>query len=70
MNVQEYIYEIAPYYDKEKKQIRQKSKYIGKKVNGIPIMVRSQEQMPTKVLSHGLHEDHTGSPAGHRYAAT
>jgi len=50
---QEYLYEITPYYDKEKKQIRQKSKYLGKNVNGVPVRVRNQEQVPKKVLSHG-----------------
>jgi len=50
---QEYIYEITPYYNKEKKQIRQKSKYLGKNVNGVPVRVRSQGQIPKKVLSHG-----------------
>jgi hypothetical protein len=53
INGQEYLYEITPYYDKEKKQIRQKSKYLGKNVNGVPIRVRSQDQIPKKVLSHG-----------------
>ena len=53
INGQEYIYEITPYYDKEKKQIRQKSKYLGKNVNGVPVKVRSQDQVPKKVLSHG-----------------
>ncbi len=50
---QEYLYEITPYYDKEKKQIRQKSKYLGKNVNGVPVKVRSADQTPKKVLSHG-----------------
>ena len=49
----EYIYEITPYYDKEKKKIRQKSKYLGKNVNGVPVKVRSQGKIPKKVLSHG-----------------
>ena len=53
INGQEYLYEITPYYDKEKKQIRQKSKYLGKNVNGVPVKVRFQDQMPKKVLSHG-----------------
>ena len=53
INGQEYLYEITPYYDKEKKQIRQKSKYLGKNVNGVPVKVRSQDQIPKKVLSHG-----------------
>jgi transposase len=50
---QEYLYEITPYYDKEKKQIRQKSRYLGKNVNGVPVKVRSKDQAPKKVLSHG-----------------
>ncbi|MCX8207983.1 MAG: IS1634 family transposase [Methanothrix sp.] len=49
----EYLYEITPYYDKEKKQVRQKSKYLGKNVNGVPVKVRSQGQIPKKVLSYG-----------------
>jgi transposase len=53
INGQEYIYEITPYYDKEKKQIRQKSKYLGKNVNGVPVKMRSKDQIPKKVLSHG-----------------
>lgn len=53
VNGLEYIYEITPYYDKEKKQIRQKSKYLGKNVDGVPVKVRSQDQIPKKVLSHG-----------------
>ena len=53
INGQEYLYEITPYYDKEKKKNRQKSKYLGKNVNGVPVKVRSQDQVPKKVLSHG-----------------
>jgi transposase len=53
INGQEYLYEITPYYDKEKKQIRQKSKYLGKNLNGVPVKVRSKDQIPKKVLSHG-----------------
>ncbi len=49
----EYLYEITPYYDKEKKQTRQKSKYLGKNVNGVPVKIRSQNKIPKKVLSHG-----------------
>jgi transposase len=49
----EYLYEITPYYDKDKKQIRQKSKYLGKNLNGVPVKVRSKDQVPRKVLSHG-----------------
>jgi len=36
----EYWYEDIPYYDKEKKQIRHKSKYLGRNVNGEPVRVR------------------------------
>jgi len=53
INGLEYLYEITPYYDKEKKQIRQKSKYLGKNINGVPVKVRSKGQIPKKVLSHG-----------------
>ncbi len=36
----EYWYEDIPYYDTEKKQIRHRSKYLGKNVNGKPVRVR------------------------------
>ena len=36
----EYWYEDIPYYDREKKQIRHKSKYLGRNVNGEPVRVR------------------------------
>lgn len=38
----EYWYEDIPYYDKEKKQIRNKSKYLGKNIDGKPVKVRQQ----------------------------
>jgi len=41
INGKEYWYEDIPYYDKEKKQIRHRSKYIGKNVNGSPVKMRS-----------------------------
>jgi transposase len=53
INGHEYIYKITPYYDKEKKKIRQKSKYRGKNVDGVPVKVRSQNQIPKHVLSYG-----------------
>jgi len=37
----EYWYEETPYYDKEKKQIRHKSKYLGRNVDGQPVKMRS-----------------------------
>jgi transposase len=36
----EYWYEDIPYYDKEKKQIRHRSKYVGRNVKGKPVRVR------------------------------
>jgi hypothetical protein len=33
-------YEDIPYYDKEKKQIRHRSKYVGRNVNGKPVRIR------------------------------
>ncbi len=36
----EYWYEDIPYYDTEKKQIRHRSKYLGKNINGKPVRVR------------------------------
>ena len=42
INGKEYWYEDIPYYDKEKKQIRHKSKYLGKNVNGKPVKVREE----------------------------
>jgi len=47
----EYWYEDIPYYDNEKKQIRHRSKYVGRNVNGKPVRVRdtlnSNEEMPS-----------------------
>ena len=37
----EYWYEETPYYDKVKKQIRHKSKYLGRNVDGQPVRMRS-----------------------------
>jgi transposase len=37
----EYWYEETPYYDKEKKQIRHRSKYLGRNVDGKPVRMRS-----------------------------
>jgi hypothetical protein len=52
----EYWYEETPYYDKEKKQIRHKSKYLGRNVDGQPVKMRSaayevKEMMKTKSMS-------------------
>lgn len=53
INGQEYLYEITPYYDRDKKIIKQRSKYLGKNVNGVPVKVRSQGIPPKKVLNYG-----------------
>ena len=45
----EYWYEDTPYYDKEKKQIRHKSKYLGKNIDGQPIRVRNSEMIPVQM---------------------
>jgi hypothetical protein len=37
----EYLYEDTPYYDRDKKQIRHRSRYLGKNVDGMPRKVRS-----------------------------
>ncbi len=37
----EYWYEKTPYYDKEKKQIRHKSKYLGRNIDGQLVRMRS-----------------------------
>ena len=42
INGKEYWYEDIPYYDKEKKQIRHRSKYIGKNIGGKPFKVREE----------------------------
>lgn len=52
----EYWYEETPYYDKEKKQIRHKSKYLGRNVDGQPVRMRSapdevKEKIKTKSIS-------------------
>jgi transposase len=49
---QEYLYEVTPYKD-EHDVVRQKVKYLGKNVNGVPVKVRSQQQPPKRVLSYG-----------------
>ena len=36
----EYWYEETPYYDREKKQIRHKSKYLGRNIDGQPVQMR------------------------------
>lgn len=47
----EYVYEITPYYDPETKNTRQKSKYLGKLVDGKPERVRSN--LPRNAFDYG-----------------
>ena len=53
INGNEYLYEITYYYDKEAKRTRQKSKYLGKNVNGTPVRVREQSRSPKAVYCLG-----------------
>ncbi|WP_292392267.1 IS1634 family transposase [Methanoculleus sp. UBA303] len=46
INGKEYWYEDIPYYDKEKKQIRHRSKYLGKNIDGQPVRVRDEPMVP------------------------
>jgi transposase len=43
----EYWYEDTPYYDREKKQIRHKSKYLGKNIDGEIVRVRQEKMVPS-----------------------
>jgi hypothetical protein len=47
----EYFYEDTPYYDREKKQIRHRSRYLGKNVDGEPRKVRSR--LPRCTCNYG-----------------
>ncbi len=47
----EYLYEDTPYYDKEKKQIRHHSRYLGRNVDGMPRKVRSK--LPHTIYNYG-----------------
>ncbi|WP_449405513.1 IS1634 family transposase [Methanofollis tationis] len=55
----EYWYEDTPYYDPETKQIRHKSRYLGKNIDGKPVKVRTEPagasiaSVPTNAYSHG-----------------
>lgn len=51
INGKEYWYEDTPYYDKEKKQIRHKSKYLGKNIEGQPIRVRDEHMIPIEMTA-------------------
>jgi transposase len=53
INGHEYLYEITYYYDKEARRTRQKSKYLGKYVDGKPVRVREKAKSPERVYSYG-----------------
>lgn len=53
INGHEYLYEITYYYDKETRRTRQKSRYLGKNVDGKPVRVREKAKTPERVFSYG-----------------
>jgi transposase len=59
----EYWYEDIPYYDKEKKQIRHKSKYVGRNINGRPVRVRDALNSSDGILSDNIESDEISSPS-------
>jgi transposase len=57
----EYWYEDIPYYDKEKKQIRHKSKYVGRNINGKPVRVRDALNSSDEILADKTSSDEISS---------
>lgn len=53
INGHEYLYEISYYYDKETRRTRQKSRYLGKYIDGKPVRVREKAKSPEKVYTYG-----------------
>ena len=53
INGHEYIYEISYYYDRETRRTRQKSRYLGKNVEGKPVRVREKAKNPENIYSYG-----------------
>jgi len=53
INGHEYLYEITYYYDKETRRTRQKSRYLGKNVDGQPVRVREKAKTPERVYAYG-----------------
>lgn len=53
INGHEYLYEITYYYDKETRRTRQKSRYLGKNVDGKPVRVREKAKTPERAYSFG-----------------
>ncbi|MCX6697088.1 MAG: IS1634 family transposase [Methanoregula sp.] len=56
----EYWYEDTPYYDREKKQIRHKSKYLGKNIDNKIVRVRDEKMIPaTQAISSAPSDAYT-----------
>jgi len=53
INGHDYLYEITYYYDKETRRTRQKSRYLGKYVDGKPVRVREKAKSPERVYVYG-----------------
>ncbi len=53
INGHEYLYEITYYYDKETHRTRQKSKYLGKNIDGKPVRIREKAKNPENVFAFG-----------------
>lgn len=53
INGHEYLYEITYYYDKETRRTRQKSRYLGKNVDGQPVRVREKAKTPERAYAYG-----------------
>jgi len=53
VNGHDYAYEITYYYDKATKRSRQRSRYLGKVVNGEIVRVREGGKLPLHALSYG-----------------
>ncbi|MBN1167575.1 MAG: hypothetical protein JXA44_10670 [Methanospirillaceae archaeon] len=53
INGHEYIYEVTYFYDKKTKRTKQKSKYLGKNVDGKPVRIREQAKHPQKAYDLG-----------------
>ena len=51
INGRRYAYEITPYYDKESKRIRQRSRYLGRYVAGE--IKRARMKLPRRVFDYG-----------------
>ncbi|MDD3007185.1 MAG: IS1634 family transposase [Candidatus Pacebacteria bacterium] len=53
INGQEYLYEITYYYDPASKRTRQRSRYLGKSVDGEPVRVRDANRVPRLTFAYG-----------------